>query len=124
MTNEYKSDDIAALYKVFEDAVTVSNVEQLLAGFYTQDVAFVGTGLPLSQGPEVKDILSGLCAAVRSVRVEQLQTIVVEPQKVLIDFAIVHAENEDGTSSVDHSTCVFHYSENGWRCITDVIVRQ
>ena len=101
-----------------------ADINRLLSDFYTPDVAFVGTGLPLSQGEVVKDILGGLCAAVESLNVEQLQTIIVEPDKVLVDFAIVHAKNKDGSISTDHSTCVFKKGTNGWRCITDVIVRQ
>ena len=124
MSENYKSKDIANLYRVFEEAVTGSDVGRLLEEFYTEDVAFVGTGLPLSRGAVVKDILGGLCGVVESVRVEQLQTIVVEADKVLIDFALVHAKDADDNETVDHSTCVFQKGANGWRCITDVFVRQ
>ncbi|MCY3751323.1 MAG: hypothetical protein OXS28_17440 [Gammaproteobacteria bacterium] len=119
----HKSDDIANLYKIFEETVAGNDVDRLLAEFYSPDVTFVGTGLPLSQGPVVKDILGGLCGAVKSVRVEQLQTIIVEPSKVLIDFAIVHAKGADGTTTEDRSTCVFYNGPNGWRCVADIFIR-
>lgn len=78
----YKSSEIANLYRIFEEAFAGNDIDRLLAEFYTPDVAFVGTGLPLSQGLAVKDILGGLCGAAENVRVEQIQTVVVEPQKV------------------------------------------
>ena len=119
----YKSSEIANLYRIFEEAVVGNDIDRLLAEFYTPDVAFVGTGLPLSQGPVVKDILGGLCGAVENVRVEQLWTVVVEPSKVLIDFAIVHAKGADGTVTEDRSTCVSHKEPDGWRCVADIIIR-
>ena len=119
----HKSDEIANLYRIFEKAVAGNDIDRLLSEFYSPDVAFVGTGLPLSQGPVVKNILRGLCGAVESVRVEQLQTTIVEPQKVLIDFAIVHAKGVDGTVTEDRSTCVFYNGPNGWRCVADIFIR-
>jgi len=123
MTYEIKSGEIADLYKIFEDAVAKSDVDRLLSEFYTPDVAFAGTGLPLSQGSVVKDVLGGLTGAAESVRVEQLQTVIVEPEKVLVDFAIVHVQGVDGTAISDRSTCVFHNGPNGWRCVADVFIR-
>ena len=119
----HKSEDIANLYRIFEKAVAGNDIDRLFTEFYALDVAFIGTGLPLSQGPVVKDILGGLCDAVENVRVEQLQTVVVEPQKVLIDFAIVHAKGVDGTITEERSTCVFHKKPDGWRCVADIIIR-
>ena len=123
MIDKFKSDEIAKLYRIFEAAVAGNDIERLLSEFYIPDAAFIGTGLPLSQGPVVKDILGGLCGAVQSVNVEQLQTIIVEPQKVLIDFAIVHSEGADGNATTDHSTCIFHNGPNGWRCVADIFIR-
>lgn len=119
----HKSGEIADLYRIFEEAVAGNDIDRLLSEFYTPDVAFVGTGLPLSQGPVVKNILGGLCGAVESVWVEQIQTIIVEPQKVLIDFAIVHAKGADGATTEDRSTCIFHNGPNGWRCVADIFIR-
>lgn len=123
MIDTFKSDEIADLYLAFEDAVAKNNVDLLLSEFYTPDVAFAGTELPLSQGPAVKDILGGLCGAVKSVSVEQLQTLIVEPGKVMVDFAVVRGMGVDGTTFNDRSTCVFHYTPSGWRCIADIFIR-
>jgi len=123
MTTPEKSEEINELYRIFEDAVAKNDVDKLLAQFYTPEVAFVGTGLPLSQGEVVKDILGGLCGAAESVRVEQLQSLTVEPGKVIIDFAIVHVNGSDGSEFSDRSTCIFHKGADGWRCVADVFVR-
>ena len=124
MEGANRSLEIAERYAVFEEAVGKNDLDCLLSEFYSEDVVFLGTGIPLSQGTSVKEILGGLCGAAMSVRVEQLATLEVDPGKVLIDFAIVHVDTTDGTSSRDRSTCVFHKRENGWRCVTDVVVRE
>ena len=67
--------------------------------------------------------LVGLCGAVQSVNIEQLQTIIVEPQKVLIDFAIARSEGTDGNATTGHGTCVFHNGLDGWRCVADIFIR-
>lgn len=123
MTTPFKSEEIAALYRTFEDAVARKDVAGLLTTFYSPEVAFAGTGLPLSQGPMVKDILAALCGAATSVRVEQLQSLVVEPGKVMVDFGIVHVKAVDGSAIKDRSTCVFHRGPDGWRCVADVFIR-
>lgn len=124
MTAAFKSREIADLYKIFENAVTAKDVDGLLSKFYSAGVAFAGTGLPLTQGPEVKNILAGLCGAAKTVRVEQLQTLVVEPDKVLVDFGIVHVQAVNGEKITDRSTCVFHKGPDGWRCVADVFIRE
>jgi ketosteroid isomerase-like protein len=123
MSDPFKSEDIASLYRTFEIAVGKKDVDSLLAKFYAPDVAFAGTGLPLTQGAAVKNVLAGLCGVARSVRVEQLQTLVAEPGKVLVDFAVVHVEAIDGSKVKDRSTCVFKKGPDGWRCIADVFIR-
>ena len=123
MTNLYRSNEIADLYTIFENAVAESDVDVLLSKFYTPDVIFAGTDLPLSQGQVVNNVLKGLCGAVESASVEQLQTLVVEPGKVMIDFAIIHAQGKDGTAIKDRSTCVFQNGPHGWRCVADIFIR-
>lgn len=123
MSDPFKSEEIASLYRTFELAVGKKDVDSLLTKFYAPGVAFAGTGLPLTQGAAVKHVLAGLCGAAGSVRVEQLQTLIAEPGKVLVDFAIVHVEAVDGSKVKDRSTCVFQNGPAGWRCIADVFVR-
>jgi ketosteroid isomerase-like protein len=109
MSESFKSADVASLYRAFEAAVGRKDVEGLLANFYLPGVVFVGTGLPLTQGEGVKH--------------EQLQTLVAETGKVLVDFSIVHVETVDGGKLQDRSTCVFQKGAEGWRCIADVFIR-
>lgn len=123
MSEVYKSQEIDALYRVFEKAVVANDIGALLSSFYDPQVALAGTGLPLSQGPIVSEILGGLCAAAVTVKVEQLQTVNVEEGKVLVDFALVHVTTQDGSSLTDRSTCVFKKTAEGWRCVADVFIR-
>lgn len=123
MTEVYRSKEINDLYRVFEQAVGANDIAGLLSEFYVPQVIFLGTGLPLSQGPIVSDILGGLCSAAKSVTVKQLQTMVVDDGKTLVDFALVHVTTADGSSLTDRSTCVFKNTESGWRCIADVFIR-
>ena len=123
MSGAYKSQAIDALYRVFEAAVAANDIDGLLSSFYDPQVALAGTGLPLSQGPIVRDILVGLCGAAASVKVEQVQTIIVEEGKALVDFALVHVTTHDGSSLTDRSTCVFKMTRDGWRCVADVFIR-
>lgn len=123
MTEVYRSKEINDLYGVFERAVGANDIAALLSDFYVPQVIFLGTGLPLSQGPIVSDILGGLCGAAASVKVEQLQTLVIDEGKALIDFALVHVTTADGSSLTDRSTCVFKKTESGWRCVADVFIR-
>ncbi len=123
MTDNFKSSEIAELYAIFENGVAENDIEMLLSKFYSSDVAFVGTGLPLTQGKVVADVLGGLCNAVDTVSVEQLKTLIVEPDKVMIDFAVINGQGKDGTAVSDRSTCVFHKRAEGWRCVADIFVR-
>ncbi|MEN9923891.1 MAG: SnoaL-like domain [Pseudomonadota bacterium] len=123
MNDPQRSQQIDALYRVFEKAVETNDVAGLLSNFYDKDVVFLGTGLPLSQGPIVSTILEGLCGAAARVKVEQLQTLVIEDGKAMVDFALVHVTTADGSSLTDRSTCVFKKTDNGWRCVADAFIR-
>jgi hypothetical protein len=77
----------------------------------------------LTRGADLKILMGYMVPVVSQFTVEPVGAYLLGDD-VACDFSRVHAVMSDGTKTLDHSTCIFQRTPEGWRCAVDIFIRE